>query len=103
LEPCTTYVITANAYLGKRLSGEVIFEGSQVQIETKTMPDMTKPFELKTLRANINPRSLTVVWEKSELDQCLSIEGTSSSHVFTNSEATNLRIFLTFFFHNFLK
>ena len=97
MEPCTTYVITANTYLGKRLSGEVIFEGSQVEIEAKTMPDMTKPFELKTLRANINPRSLTVVWEKSELDQCLSIEGTSSSHVFTNSEFTNLRIFPTFF------
>ena len=96
MEPCTTYVITANTYLGKTLSGEVIFEGSQVEEEFKTMPDMTKPFELKTLRADINSRSLTVVWEKSELDQCLSIEGMSSSHVFTNSEFTNLRIFPTF-------
>ena len=53
LEPCTNYVITANAYLGKREDQSVIFEGHQEEIEVKTMPNMTNPFQLKTLRANI--------------------------------------------------
>ena len=75
MEPCTTYLITINAYLGITQDNQTIFEGNQEEIEEKTMPDMTNPFELNTLRVDIKEKSLVVVWEKTELNQqCLSFE-----------------------------
>jgi hypothetical protein len=38
------------------------------------MPIMTNPFQLKTIRANMTAKSLTVVWEQSELDNCFSLK-----------------------------
>ena len=73
LNPCSTYQITANVYLGQSDNNEVIFEGeSPVTLQIKTMPDMTQPFSLNTLQADIKGKSIDLVWEKSETIKCIS-------------------------------
>lgn len=79
LTACTKYIITARLYLGKEYNeydGEsAIFQsGDPVVLTVKTMPDMSAPFALTTLKAKIERSSLTFVWKQSELNECISYE-----------------------------
>ncbi len=62
-------MISANLYLGIKRNEygdeEAIFQSNEpVILMVKTMPDMSEPFALKTLKAKVEKSSLTFVWKQ---------------------------------------
>ena len=75
LEPCTQYYVNIYAYLGEDENSNPIFQAENfVRQKVKTLPNLNGDFELKSLKAEIKRDSITVIWDKSELDQCISHE-----------------------------
>ena len=74
LRPCTNYYATLTLYMGKNEDQKPIFLGSsEVNLEVKTMPDMSTPFALN-LKAKIKKSSLTIYIPKSDLNECISYQ-----------------------------
>ena len=60
--------------MGKNQDQKPIFLGSsEVNLEVKTMPDMSTPFALN-LKAKIKKSSLTIYIPKSDLNECISYQ-----------------------------
>lgn len=75
LEPCKKYFISGYLYMGKNADDDQppLFSSLDSGFAmAKTLPDMSSPFALKTVKAKITKRSIRVAWDKSELTSCIS-------------------------------
>ena len=88
LLPCSNYLVKIYTFFGLDPDkNEPIFLGTKPHsLKIKTLPDLSKPFQLKTLSGKITKKSLTVVWDQDELDQCISVKDLQFSvcHQFLN-------------------
>ena len=72
LEPCTEYLVRVTIYMGKTKDDEPVFVAKPGKyLKIKTLPTIDKPFTLSSLQADIRNDSIFVIWNQTELDQCI--------------------------------